>query len=373
MEIYWWHLPGPARFLHTVVQDLRSGKNVVLAFPPHAPDGFREALAARVRENELWRWRTICAAEFPFDSVASLTARLYDRLVSVPQTSELCTPLKLAQRLVGTVIWVENAAGQAWASWYKFLSQYQHSCQNCDLCDRSLFCVSMAGNPSPLPVADVALSFRPWEGMVGRLDMTLYLDRVLLSRFPHPLHHKVALAVVTELAGSDSHLARHLAKQELSTIMDPFNHLSSFAAARGWTSESKCNEAWQDGTIDVVDGARMLHSAAAAAQGKRTEVTRRVWKGQVASLYPFIEEQRAKLIPLVQGYIRLPVETTYGMVDNADDLELGQLLYFLRGKKVPPRLWRLLMLLTEMRHALAHLEPVPLRSLLADEILRVDW
>jgi len=202
--------------------------------------------------------------------------------------------------------------------------------------------------------------------------MTLYLDRVLFSRFPHPLHHKVALAVVTELAGSDAHLARHLANKDLSAIMEPFAVLSDFAATRGWNSESKHTDAWQEGTSDVVDGIRMLHSAAAATKGNRAEVTRRVWRGQVASLYPFIEEQRVKIIPQVRGYIRFPVETTYGIVDNAEDLELGQLLYFLRGKRIQPRLWRLLNLLTEMRHSLAHLEPVPLRSLLAEEVLRVD-
>ena len=207
---------------------------------------------------------------------------------------------------------------------------------------------------------------------MGRLDMTLYLDRVLFSRFPHPLHHKVALAVITELAGSDAHLAQQLAEEDLSGIMEPFAVLSNFAARRGWTLESRRNDTWEEGTIDIVDGTRMLHSAAVAAKGNRAEVIRRVWRGQVGSLYPFIEEHRVKIIPQLRGYIRFPVETTYGTVDNMEDLELGQLLYFLRGKRIPPRLWRLLNLLTEMRRSLAHLEPVPLRSLLAEEILNVD-
>src|SRR4051812_22498970 len=117
MEVHWWHLPGPTRFVQAIVQDLRSGKNVVLAFPPFASDGFREALAERVRENELWRWRTICATEFPCDGVASLTGALHDRFVSTPLASDLCTTSTLAQRLLGTIVWVENAAGKAWQAW----------------------------------------------------------------------------------------------------------------------------------------------------------------------------------------------------------------------------------------------------------------
>ena len=158
MEVHWWHLPGPTRFVQAIVQDLRSGKNVVLAFPPSAPSGCREALAERVRENELWLWRTICATEFPCDGVASLTGALHQRFIPARQASDLCTTLTLAQRLKGTIIWVENSAGQDLQAWFRFLAQYQHACQNCDPCDRSLFCLSLVGKPNPPPLANVALS-----------------------------------------------------------------------------------------------------------------------------------------------------------------------------------------------------------------------
>lgn len=372
MEMRWWHLPGPSQFLHAVVQDLRSGKNLVLTFPPHAPDGLREALAEQVRENELWRWRMISATDFPCDGVASLTGALHKQFVPTQQASDLCSVLTLARQLVGTIVWVERAIGQAWHSWQKFLTHYQHACQSCDPCDRSLFCLPVVGNPNPAPLADVALSVRRWEGMVRRLDMTLYLDRMLSLNFTHPLHRKVALAVITELAGSDAHLAQHLAKQELAAIMNPSEVLCHFAASRNWTSGSVRKAAWEAGTTDIVDGTPMLHSAAAVVMGNSAEVTRRVWRGQVTVLYPFIEEQRLKIIPQIRSYLRFPLETTYGRVDDAEDLEVGQLLYFLRGKRVPPRLWRLLNLLTDMRHALAHLEPVSFRSLLADEVVHAE-
>lgn len=372
MDIHWWSLPGPTRFVQAIVQDLRAGKNVVVAFPPHSPEGFRETLAERVRENELWRWRAVSASEFPCDGPASLAGALHQRFVPADQTSKLCTALTLAQRLVGTIVWVEEVGDRAWQAWSRFLTQYQHACQSCDPDDRSLFCVPLTGAPMPPPVADVALSVRRWEGMVSRLDMTLYLDRVLAARFPHPLHHKTALAVVTELAGSDARLAQHLAQKDLSTIMSPFETLREFGASRGWTAECVRNGDWREGTSDTVDGSRFVHSAAVAAMGNHSEVKRRVWRGQVAVLYPFIEEQRVKIIPQVRGYLRFPVDTTYGRVDDPEDLEVGQLLYFLRGKRIQPRLWRLLNVLTEMRHALAHLEPVPLRCLLADEVTRTD-
>src|SRR4051794_13906322 len=99
MEVHWWNLPGPTRFVQGILQDLRAGKNVVLPFPPHAPDGLREALAEQVRENELWRWRMISATEFPCDGAASLTGALHQKFLPAPQASEVCTPSTLARRL----------------------------------------------------------------------------------------------------------------------------------------------------------------------------------------------------------------------------------------------------------------------------------
>jgi hypothetical protein len=276
----------------------------------------------------------ISAGEFPCDGAASLVGALHQKLVPAQGASELCTALTLAQHLVGTIVWVAGVAGSAWNAWAKFLAQYQHACQSCDPSDRSLFCLPMVGSLTQPQLADVALSVRRWEGMVGRLDMTLYLDRLLSSRFPHPLHHKTALAVVTELAGSDAHLAQHLAKEDLATIMSPFEVLKQFAESRGWSAEYLTHAVWHNGTTDVVDGNRLLHSAATAVMGNRTEVNRRVWRGQVTVLYPYIEEQRVKLVPLVRSYLRFPLDTTYGRVEDPEDLEVGQLLNFLRGKKI---------------------------------------
>jgi hypothetical protein len=369
MELRWWHLPGPSRFVQSLAQDLRSGKNLVVVLPRFAPEGFRDALADRVRENELWRWRAISARDFPWDQVPCLTEALHRRFLPTQQAAEQHTPLSLAQRLVGTIVWVEDAVGPPWLTWARFLSQYQHACQSCPLSDRSLFCLPMVGNGLLAPHPDAALSVRRAEGTAGSLDMALYLHRTAASRFSHPLHQKIASAVITELAGSDARLAQWLVREDLADILDPMEVLCEVATERGWTQQTTQNAAWHDGACDLVDGRLLVHSAVLAMAGDRAEVARRVWRGQVAVLYPFIEEQRCKVIPQVRGYLRFPLETTYGRVDRAEDLEVGQLLYFLRGKNIRPSLWRLLGLLTEMRHALAHLEPVPLRCLCAEEVL----
>jgi hypothetical protein len=119
-----------------------------------------------------------------------------------------------------------------------------------------------------------------------------------------------------------------------------------------------------------VNGEDVVHSVALAIRNDDAELRRRIWKAEVAVLYPFLEERRLHLLPRLRPYLRLPVETTYGPVEDVYDLELGQLVHFLRGRNLPRELWRLLNVLTDMRHALAHLRPVPAEYLFVDELLR---
>ena len=48
-----WQLPEPARFVRTVVEDLRAGYNVVLAIPDHTPSGWTTALRAELSAASL--------------------------------------------------------------------------------------------------------------------------------------------------------------------------------------------------------------------------------------------------------------------------------------------------------------------------------
>ena len=54
MDAHWWELPGPAAFLRAAWDDMRGGKNVVLALPATAPAGLRDGLSALVRQAEMW-------------------------------------------------------------------------------------------------------------------------------------------------------------------------------------------------------------------------------------------------------------------------------------------------------------------------------
>jgi hypothetical protein len=372
MDARWWEFPGPAAFLRAAWEDVRGGKNVVLALPATVPPGLRDALAALVRQAELWAWRDFPAGDGR-GGPAALVEQLHQRFAPPRVAGAVLSADTLAgdPRLADTMIWVEGVTATCWPAWRAFLGQYERACQMHPEQGRGLFCVPLTGEVAgQMPAPAVALSVRRWWGVVGAVDLLLDLSLHSDDRPAPALHRRLALAVACELSGTDAPLARSLARLELRQLLEPEDFLRAEAARRGWTAVLAGRPSWEDGIIDAVNGENVVHSVALAVRGDAAGLRRRIWQAEVAVLYPFLEEQRLQLLPRLRSYLRLPVETPYGPVDDIYDLELGQLVHFLRGRNLPREVWRLLNLLTDMRHALAHLRPVPVEYLFVDDLLR---
>jgi hypothetical protein len=369
MDEKWWTLPGPAAFLRAAWDDLRDGKNVVLALPTTAPAGLRDALAALVRQAELWAWRDFVAGDGDGGPLV-LVERLHRQLAPPLQTAALLSAATLAAdpRLADTVIWVEGMTAACWPAWRDLLSQYERACQARPEQGRGLFCVPLTGNVGRTPEPAVALRVLPWRSAVGGIDILLDLSMRENGEALSPLHRRLAQEVACELALTDAALARALHRLDLRTLLEPTEFLRAEAGRRGWDARLARQPSWEEGLLDVVDGEEVVHSAVLAIRGEDDELRRRVWRAEVRVLFPFLEEQRLRLLPRLRPHLRLPVQTTYGPVHDAFDLELGQLVHFLRGRNLPTGLWRQLTRLADMRHDLAHLRLVPVESLFAEEL-----
>jgi hypothetical protein len=372
MENLWWQLPGPSSFLDLVEQDLREGKSVLLALPEHPPEGLREALAGRVRPSELWGWRVLDLTEEakPGEQPVAVLHRRFPPLEEAPAP---CTVRSLVGSacLRGLVIWVAGMDAASWSRWRPFLEQYEHACRAVAEMDRALFCIPVVGAlVQTLPTEGVALTTRRWEGVIERLDMALFVTHLTKGRYCHPLHRRVAVSVTVEVALTDPLLARELANADLPSVLDPLPVLTELAGRRGWTAEQVRRPQWHVGMVDQFEGSRVVHSAAVALQGQRDEIDRRIWRGQIGVLFPFIEEQRLRLLNELRRYLSVPLETPLGRITDLRDLELGHLISQLQGARVPGESWRLLRCLKGMRDSLAHLEPVRSGVLLSAEVLR---
>lgn len=365
MDARWWQLPGPAAFLDLLEQDLREGKSITLALPEHGPAGLRAALAERVRESDLWYWNTLALDDCK-DAYSQPARLLHQRFAPLKSASTLLSArtLAAAERFRGLVIWVEGLDAAGWPAWRSFLEEYEHVCRSFSEFDRSMLCVPVAGElTEELPRSGVALSVRRWRGIVDRFDMTIFATQLLRERSISALARRLSVAVVAELAGTDGSLAEELSHLDLEAQLQPVQFLRHFGERRGWSVERGLPPNWRVGTADDLEGAAFTHSAALALCGEEDELKRRVWRGEVGVLFPFIEEQRIQFLQEIGSHLRLPIETPFGIITDRRDLEISHLWSLCRGAKLPGATKAALASLTAMRHSLAHLEPVGMEHL----------
>ncbi len=265
MDTQWWNLPGPGRFVASAVADLRNGRNVLLRFPLHAAHGVRDAVEQLVRTNDLWRWRPVDASTLPAETPADLAATLHENLRCYPPLGQLPGPAALAVAVPdGDVMWVDNLDAGRWPVWTRFLAQYQHACHARDENRRGLFCVPLVGSLQAEPDSDTALSVHRWGQSLGRLDVMLYLDRLLPQAFPSRTFREVVLAVATELGGADASLGARLAATGVNLLADPLLPLTEHPVERGWDAGCTDRPKWYGGVVEWLDGDERINSAAPA-------------------------------------------------------------------------------------------------------------
>ena len=60
-----WELPGPRRFVESIVADLRDGASVVVAAPPHCPAGLFGEVYSRIGNDFSWQERDLVEVDEP--------------------------------------------------------------------------------------------------------------------------------------------------------------------------------------------------------------------------------------------------------------------------------------------------------------------
>ncbi|WP_156040366.1 hypothetical protein [Chondromyces apiculatus] len=369
MSGLFWQLPGPSLFLERVAQSFRDGRNVFIIVPEHGPARIRYAIAELVNRRELHAWHPIDASEDTSDAPtpAEIVAR---QCISGVRP---CTVKELSEheQFRHMIVWVDGIDPGSWGSWRDFLQEYSHLCRARPQRERAVFCLPVLGAQiGDLPAEDVVCAVHVWRGVVTRLDMTLFFSHLLAARSVTRMHAKLWNAVGVELAGTDSELAIHLARADLPSVLAPAHILQEFARGRGWRPwGAEKSPSWSLGDEDVLDGKSILHSARVILEKDgRDEIERRLWRGQVGTLFPFVEEQRVELIARFRSFLRVPHETPFGTITDIRDFELGHLLYQVRKRNIDEPTRRLLGTLTDIRHRLAHLESVPYELLASPEL-----
>ncbi len=353
-----WALPGPSRFLRSIVSTLESGACVVLQLPAHAPAGAREAVRGLARASDGRPWKDFSASSVSASDPYQLAASIAERIS--PEGSQLSNGglAELLESLNDHIVWVEISDALAWPVWCDFLRQLRRELVALPEQDRPAFCIRVPMRVR-LPDEEIGLSIKRFRGVVGKVDVQTVVREARVSQRGgcSGVAEEIAVGVAVALSGADLSLAEHLARLELRELLEPRAALVEYATMQPWIGDSSV-PTWECGTLDCVDGEEVKHIASIGLSDGGAALDRAVWEGQLPALFPYIERRRLDLLRILEAMIRLPVETQYGVVSDLADLEIGPLVYLLRGRPVPRSQWLELTALRDARHQLAHLKPL---------------
>jgi len=397
----WWTLPGNRRYLDSLVDALSEGQSVIINLAALAPQGIETALEQLLAERD---YRT-SRVSLPEEPPALPTSWLYEQLIhDLPvEKARDIHALGSEPTLAGQVILLSVRDGANATAWTQFVSQAQAALRLRSVWERPFFIlVARQQPPSRLPPPDSGLLVRHYlpspqrhelrylcSGFIAaqsdldlfqelRLELVIHLGmwdaalchelRYLCSGFiaaqsDLDLFQELRLELVIHLGMWDAALCQDLSRQPLRELLNPMSLLRSWAEALGWnagdTVEDRTAETRLSGRSGTFTGGNLAHSAMAALRGDQREINRRLWKAQIAVIFPYIEERRAYWVEKTRHLLRPPFQTgPDSKVNSAEDLEIGQLLYFIRarGQENAFGSLREVIWLKEARHKLAHLE-----------------
>lgn len=365
-EQAFWALPGPARFVSDVVEQVLSAPRgiVGLSMPSRVPAGIFEAVREALLDRGGGRVVRVRASGRMFErSIAHGLAQ-----VAGARDSAIRTVAALAESdaASATTFVVEDVRAGDWPRWAAFLRSFAMASADAD---RSLAPVVAVCRPPGLPASAVARLFDRdevvWRGRVSPLDMRMHVGTLRGHSGREPLLEKIAAETVVRLAMWDPAVAEGFAALEAHRLVDAEAMVQ--AAAGGGSDEAAC---WENGLADIWDGRPAVHLAGCRDASGAREIRRRAWAAQAEHVLPFVDEVRAyfaeRYRPLLQAALPITVSRKSGneKVTEPEDLEASPMWRILE-RAIPPLEETFLRTVVSIRNAVAHHRPVPVPVLTA--------
>lgn len=313
-----WTLAGPAQFVDVAASRLEEGISIALMMSPAMPPGIEVALADRLERRGLGMRRVDLAGRQ--GAAASPRAVLLDG--AGPPDPALLARACIAQwALTQGVWWVEGLDPLAWAAWRDFVPEFCQEARNsaARVWQQPRLCIAVPPGAAE-PREEAGFAILRWDGQTQRSDVQQLVARIRGGadagdepRILVVLHR----ALVVELAGSDLMLARHLCAAPLASLCAPETLLCDY----GERVATDGSRDW----YERVDGDLRKHSVGLACAGETAALARRVWRAQIAVLFPWLEEIRLALVDQLIHRLKLPWRAGDRTIADPLDLELTHL------------------------------------------------
>ena len=351
-----WRLTGPSNFIDQVVDELHGGTSAVVRVPPYFPNDFLLALKAELDRRGRVRCVRLPGDELRMESEAQITTCLFEL-----EGIESSDPTDLASFVSSTrdtVFTCHLSDHSSWQTWWKWLNKLRLQVQQLPEYDRTSFCVTVPNSVDPIKY-EVGLRPFDLESGLRELDVSHFVDDQPALAGEKRLERRVRLATIVELARFDLNLAEDLSKETLDTLIEPSKLLRKFRAQSSWMNDN-CS-CWVNGAKSVWYDRLESHSCYLEAHDQRQEIQRRIWKAQLTTLFPHLEQRRLEIINCAKPILPKRFESATGEVKDPELLELGELNYLMSICQAPKRLRDEVRSLAEVRNELAHLRPICMR------------
>lgn len=347
----WWDLPGPSRFVARAADLIASAPGGVagMLLPDPRPGGLLNALERQIERSGTRVLRVDAGPGSARRSPSSILAAVAGVSVhGIRSVAEFVDEPSLSD----TVFLVDGVRSDDWQPWAMFLRRIRSERRRRA---PSIAVVAPPGVPPNDWRAAVEKDVK-WSGQVTRFDMQAYVERMM--GWPEDtLASRTAAAVTVELSGWDPSMARALAALDVEAQIDPREVLASLPDLL--LGRHPC---WENGLVDRWDGAAWLHTAALAASDFPDVLSARVWRGQVQTVFPFLEQARTAFAARYERNLRaaLPIKKQYHgkekVYDDPWTLELHDVHASLK-ENLPPHEEQLLRQCKHVRRCMAHHEP----------------
>ena len=325
-----WQLPSARAFLDEIERATRDRGGVVMTDASTPPD-VGAAIVRRIQDGHVYHRLKVASDTSPL-------VTLSDELGMDPDVDAIAATETVA---------IIEPTRETQASWATLVGRLIRARADSDY-GLQPFLLWTGDDPPPgdLPRID-------WGGRLRRMDVAVWAELHAPLTRPEPIATLAAVLAV-ELCGWRLDLAAELASARMEDILDPLGWLEG-------RSDSSSD------AIAQVNGAAMPCPLALAASGEVAALRTRVWRAQLSALFPWIEEQRQKVIARHRDRLRVDGRLRELGVTRVDDIEFGSLAYQLRGR-VTPLEAGLVDGFAELRNDLAHRKPV--RSETLERVLR---
>jgi hypothetical protein len=366
-----WRLPGPARFATAITTGLDHGDSVVVGLPAWAaadPDfcsGLLDAVDYAIDvvhdcENANRPLASLIADRFSVDDVPP----------GPGAAAALAGHASMRGRVVAVTV---SSDGQQSERWTSFTRAFVPAARAVAAEERPrLILLARKTCAAALAGSDASLSGFWWWGVLDRLDTAIHVKGQLADG-----HDALLRDLITEVAGFDLSLAGYLAASWDGSFETLSDALAGFTGPSWPPGLAKCQQLphsstalrappaallpmWDQGLVDRWDAfPAYLHACAISGP---PDLRSRVWRAQVRTLMPTIDEERARIGAWLRHEIR-------GLPEDAVTEPGG--LYNVLQDHPSLKTWRggdrkrLIYWLRDARNTLAHMS-----TLAPDEIAR---